>query len=84
MISEQMSQSIELQHSKSFLFGNILDFYTPIETKMRSTLNWMEAYQRDVSPKVGALERRDYTIRKPLLKVGKKEFVNTYSPFENF
>ncbi len=48
---------------------------------MRSTLNWMEANQRDVSPKVGSTNFRDYTIRKPLLKVGKNNFVNTYSPF---
>lgn len=38
---------------------------------MRSTLNWIESNQREVSPKVGALETRDYSIRKPLLKIGK-------------
>ena len=51
---------------------------------MRSTLNWMESFQRDVSPKVGSLPTRDFSIRKPLLKVGKNDFMNTYSPFEKF
>ncbi len=58
-----------------------IDYDLPVDKRMRSTLNWMEASQRDVSPKVGALETRDYSIRKPLLKVGKNDFVNTYSPF---
>ena len=38
---------------------------------MRSTLGWISKYQRDVSPKVGAQDIRDYSIRKPLLKIGK-------------
>lgn len=37
--------------------------------------------QRDVSPKVGALETRDYTIRKPQLKIGTNNYVDTYSVF---
>ena len=35
----------------------------------------------EVSPNVGALERRDYTIRKPVLKVGSNNYVDTYSVF---
>jgi len=48
---------------------------------MKSTLNWIEEYKRDVSPKVGALDTRNYEVRKPLLKIGGKGFVDTYSPF---
>lgn len=35
----------------------------------------------EVSPKVGSLEIRDYTIPRPQLKVGSEAYVDTYSPF---
>ena len=36
----------------------------------------------EVAGKVGSLTERDYTIRRPILKVNKKDsFVDTYSPF---
>lgn len=34
-----------------------------------------------ISPKVGALDIRDYTIRKPVLKIGSNDYVDTYSVF---
>jgi hypothetical protein len=44
--------------------------------------NSLEIGHNQVSPKVGSLETRDYTIRKPLLKIGKQSYVDTYSPFQ--
>ena len=35
----------------------------------------------EVSPKVGSVEFRDLSIRKPQMKVGKPDFIDTYSPF---
>jgi hypothetical protein len=37
--------------------------------------------QSEVTEKVGSLDRRDYTIRRPQLKIGSDSFVDTYSPF---
>ena len=34
-----------------------------------------------VSPKIGSVEIRDYSIKKPQLKIGKTDFIDTYSPF---
>ena len=47
------------------------------ENRGRSTVG----FGGDVSPKVGSVETRDFSIRKPQLKVGKVDFVDTYSPF---
>lgn len=38
-------------------------------------------YRRDVTPKIGAVEFRQYSIKKPQLKVGKSDIIDTYSPF---
>lgn len=65
-----MSQSVELRNSSSIFLSN-KDYELPMDRKMRSTLNWLEGNQRQVSPKVGALDTRDYSIRKPLMKIGK-------------
>lgn len=35
----------------------------------------------DVSPKVGSVEYRDYSVKKPLLKIGSNNYVDTYSIF---
>lgn len=38
-------------------------------------------YRRDVTPKIGTVEFRNYGIKRPQLKVGKSDIVDTYSPF---
>ena len=38
--------------------------------------------RQEVTPKVGSVEHRDFTIRRPHLKVGTRQvdnFINTYS-----
>ena len=35
----------------------------------------------NVTPKIGSVEFRDYSIRKPALKVGSNSYVDTYSVF---
>lgn len=34
-----------------------------------------------MTPKVGSVETRDLSIRKPQMKVGKTDFIDTYTPF---
>ena len=50
-------------------------------TTLRKTLQQSQLLHGEVSTKVGSLEQRDYTIRRPTLKVGKDSYVDTYSPF---
>lgn len=35
----------------------------------------------EVSPKVGSVDYRDYSVKKPLLKIGSNNYVDTYSIF---
>lgn len=35
----------------------------------------------EVAPKIGSVDVRDYSIRKPQMKVGQTVFIDTYSPF---
>lgn len=35
----------------------------------------------NVSPKVGSLDVRDYAVKKPILKIGSNNYVDTYSIF---
>jgi hypothetical protein len=66
-------------------FGASSSHSSVMERKLKSTLNWTQENQRDVSPKVGALTTRDYTIKKPLLKItNPASYVDTYSPWEKF
>jgi len=72
-------------------FFNALDNFdqstksSVMERKLRSTLNWTIENQRDISPKVGSLPVRDYSIRKPLLKITNPgSYIDTYSPWEKF
>jgi hypothetical protein len=38
-------------------------------------------FQPGITSKIGAVETRDFTIPKPQLKVGKSDYIDTYSPF---
>jgi hypothetical protein len=38
-------------------------------------------FQPEIADKIGAVSTRDYTIPRPQLKVGKSDFIDTYSPF---
>ena len=48
---------------------------------MRKTLQVGQLLHGEVAGKVGAIEYRDFSIPRPQLKVGSKNFVDTYSPF---
>lgn len=52
-----------------------------LDASFRSTLSNTLTFQPEVTGKVGSIDRRDYTIRRPQLKVGSNEFVDTYSVF---
>jgi hypothetical protein len=59
-------------------------FRTGYSSTLRSTLAHSLTFQPEVAEKVGSIDRRDYTIRRPLLKIGrdsKDSYVDTYSPF---
>ena len=47
----------------------------------RKTLNHLMKFQPEITSKIGAVPNRDLTIPKPQLKVGKSEYIDTYSPF---
>lgn len=43
---------------------------------------WLSANKSEVTPKVGSVEGRDYSVRKPMLKIGQTHghnFIDTYS-----
>ena len=48
---------------------------------LRRTLQHSQLIHGEVAGKVGAVDQRDYSIRRPLLKIGGRETVDTYSPF---
>lgn len=48
---------------------------------LRRTLQLSQLLHGEVADKVGATNMRDYTIPRPLLKIGKEITVDTYSPF---
>ena len=52
------------------------------DPSLSSTTRWLPSCL-EVTPKVGSIETRDYTIRRPHLKVGARlqdnNFINTYS-----
>jgi hypothetical protein len=47
----------------------------------RKTLTHLMRFQPGITSKIGAVETRDFTIPKPQLKVGKSDYIDTYSPF---
>lgn len=47
----------------------------------RKTLTHLMKFQPEITSKIGWTESRDYTIRRPQLKVGKNDYIDTYSPF---
>jgi hypothetical protein len=47
----------------------------------RKTLTHLMRFQPEVTAKIGAVPSRDYTIPRPQLKVGKADYIDTYSPF---
>lgn len=48
----------------------------------RKTLGWIEHNQKEIPDKVGAVNFRDFSIKRPLLKIGREgSYVDTYSPF---
>jgi hypothetical protein len=49
---------------------------------LRKSMQHSQLLHGEVAGKVGALPQRDYTIPRPLLKIGNKDsYVDTYSPF---
>jgi hypothetical protein len=50
-------------------------------SQLRQTFNHFLMYQPEVADKVGSTNSRDYSIPRPLLKIGKDSCVDTYSPF---
>lgn len=48
---------------------------------MRKTLTHLMMFQPEITAKIGATTNRDFTIRRPQLKVGSNVFIDTYSPF---
>lgn len=41
----------------------------------------MSSGYKEVTPKVGSVDVRDLSIRRPQMKVGKTDFIDTYTPF---
>jgi len=54
---------------------------TGYESFFRSPLNNSLMLQPEVALKVGTSDKRDYSIPRPLLKIGNNSFVDTYTPF---
>ena len=54
----------------------------PVSTSaLRKTMQHSQLLHGEVAGKIGSLTHRDYTIPRPLLKIGKDSYVDTYSPF---
>lgn len=49
--------------------------------KVGSEDKWRSTGFKQVTQKVGSVDIRDLSIRKPQMKVGKADFIDTYSPF---
>lgn len=61
-----------------------IDFDPEITEKVGQSLvrtHILRSLEGNVSPKVGSTETRDYSVRRPKLKIGSDNFVDTYSVF---
>lgn len=72
----------------TFADGNRMQHRMSLAMDVTAKVGWMEkgrstsfGSSTEVAAKVGSLDTRDFSIRKPQMKIGKTDCINTYSPF---
>jgi hypothetical protein len=51
------------------------------ENSRSTSISYFKNQKPEIALKIGSVEGRDFTIKRPQMKIGKTGFVDTYSPF---